>query len=311
MRTRVITIDPTRLVLLEVNARFMRHEVFTRLVENIKRDKVLTQLPFCALLGYYREGDEVPTWEDGTKKYEVLSGNHRVKAAIAAGLKTIEVQVTDDPLSPDERRAIQLSHNAIAGEDDPAILKTVYESIEDLDMRAYSGLDDKVLQLLANVETATLAEAGLDFQTITMTFLPDERAEVEAIWEQVKERAAGSKAVWLARWSEYDKFLDSLEAGGASYSIRNTATALLIVLEVFSRHIGDLAEGWLDEQGEAIKGAGQIPLATVLNGYTVPARVGAQLKKVIDRLTGRGEIKEPWEALERLASAYLAQGEKA
>jgi len=115
MKTQVITIDPNKLHFLEQNARFMRHEVFTRLVQNLKEDGELTQLPFCAILGYFTEDDEIQTDEEGDPIWEVLSGNHRAKAAIAAGIKEIKVQVTYEPLSPDRRKAIQLSHNAIAG----------------------------------------------------------------------------------------------------------------------------------------------------------------------------------------------------
>ena len=49
METRIIEIDPRELKLLKLNARFMRHEVYMRLVENLCRDQVLTQLPFACL----------------------------------------------------------------------------------------------------------------------------------------------------------------------------------------------------------------------------------------------------------------------
>ena len=76
INTRIIEIDPRELKLLKMNARFMRHEEFQRLVANIKRDGQLTSAPFAAL-------------DPADGKYEVLSGNHRVQAAISAGLQTI------------------------------------------------------------------------------------------------------------------------------------------------------------------------------------------------------------------------------
>jgi ParB-like chromosome segregation protein Spo0J len=51
----------------------MKAPQFKRLVENIRRDGVLTQLPLV-----YRG--------------RILSGNHRVRAAIEAGLTEIEWQ---------------------------------------------------------------------------------------------------------------------------------------------------------------------------------------------------------------------------
>ena len=55
MQTKIITTDPKRIRLLELNARFMRHETFARLVANIKKDGDLTQTPFGAIVGYYSE----------------------------------------------------------------------------------------------------------------------------------------------------------------------------------------------------------------------------------------------------------------
>ena len=49
INTRIIEIDPRELKLLKMNARFMRHEEFQRLVANIKRDGQLTSAPFAAL----------------------------------------------------------------------------------------------------------------------------------------------------------------------------------------------------------------------------------------------------------------------
>lgn len=91
MKTKVIKVNPKELKLLEVNARYMKHEEFQRLVDNVKRDGCLTQLPFCCL-------DEDWNWM-------VLSGNHRVQAAISAGLEEIEVQVTEDELTKDQKNS--------------------------------------------------------------------------------------------------------------------------------------------------------------------------------------------------------------
>ena len=105
---------PGELKLLEKNARYMKAEQFQSLVENIKKDGNLSSLPLC-----YRE-------KDG--KLRVLSGNHRVQAGRQAGVEQILVMVVGDEKDSDARLAIQLSHNAIAGQDDLVILKELWES---------------------------------------------------------------------------------------------------------------------------------------------------------------------------------------
>ena len=114
--------------LLEHNARYMTKEQLGRLTENVKGDGFLSQLPFCIRL------------ESG--KYKVISGNHRVKSAIKAGLTRILVLFgTPDVFDEQRQVAIQLSHNAISGQDDISILQELYASLKDLGLKAYTGID--------------------------------------------------------------------------------------------------------------------------------------------------------------------------
>lgn len=297
MKTRMIRVDPRKLKLLERNAHFMRHEVFQQLVANVKKDGDLTSVPFAVQV--YTADGKPATHEDGAPVYEVRSGNHRVKAAIAAGLSEIDVKVTEEQLPNDHLVAIQLSHNAIFGEDDPALLKELYQEIQDVDWRIYSGLDDRTLELLSEVDVSSLSEANLQFQTLTFAFLPDEVEVVKAVWEQVKVLATGDE-VWLMRWRDYDRFLDTMEEAGASHNVKNAATTLMILLNIVSRHLHEFAEGWY-EDGELLHN-GYVPLSSVLGTSKVPAKVAARLKKLVDSMVSRGEVEQRWQGLEKLLS---------
>lgn len=173
INTKIIEIDPRELKLLKMNARFMRHEEFQRLVANIKRDGQLTSAPFACL-------------DPADGKYEVLSGNHRVQAAISAGLETIPCIITDDEMSEEQRIAIQLSHNAIVGQDDPDILKKLYDKILDIDLKEYSGLDDKTLGLLDKASSQAMSEANLEFQVLSIVYLPDELKEAQRVIDKAR-----------------------------------------------------------------------------------------------------------------------------
>lgn len=290
--TRIVRMDPRALKLLELNARFMRHETYQRLVENIRRDGKLTSVPFAALV-------------DG--RYEVLSGNHRVKAAIDAGLAEIDVMVTDAPLTRQQRVAIQLSHNAIVGEDDPATLRRLYDEL-DVDWKVYSGLDDKTLQLIQEVQPGSLSEAGLEFQTLSLVFLPDELDRVKAAFERAKALAAGARAIWLAPFRAYDRFLDTLDLAASAHGISNMATSMMTLVAIVEAHAGDLTAGWLDEQGNPTHDA-DVPLATVLGNPNIPAATAAALRKAIDRMVSRGEVPagRRWQAFDRLVARYMQE----
>lgn len=288
--TRIITLPPQSLRLLAKNARYMRHEVYAQLVANIRRDGKLTSVPFA-----FRDGDA----------YTVLSGNHRVRAAIDAGLTEIEVMVTDDKLSRDQQVAIQLSHNALAGEDNLSVLKDLYEEIESLDLRAYSGLDDKTLALIEEVKIPAMGEANLSYQTIPLIFLPSEIETAKETFEEARKLVSADE-VWVARFEDYDAFLDAMAAASSAYAVINTATALAVVLGVFARHQEDLADGWYGE--EEPKHKKWVPLSSVVGTYDVPAEAAQVIRKAALLMRDRGEVDSSslWRALEFWAADYLA-----
>jgi hypothetical protein len=292
IQTRIIQVDPRELKLLEKNARFMKSDVFRRLVENIRNDGCLTSVPFA-----WRESDDAP--------WEVLSGNHRTMAAIEAGIAIINLMVTDERLPRERRIAIQISHNAIEGEDDPAILRSLWDEINSVEMKVYAGLDDKTLEQLAKVDLTALSEVSLETRQVTFMFLPNEAEQVAEAFEQAKQLLS-SKEVYLARMADYDRALDAVAASGASYGVKNTATSMAIVMDTFERHITDLQEGYLDEDGEATHD-GWVPLATIVGSSTVPADVAAVLTRLVKRMEKDGDVtdKAKWRALELAAADYL------
>ncbi len=287
MEAEIITIDPRKLKLLELNARYMPHHTYARLVENVRRDRRLTSVPFCAAADVYDADDAVRFDEDGTAIYEVLSGNHRVMAAIDAGLTEIFVMVTQEPLSREQRTAIQLSHNAIDGEDDPAILKQLYDSLG-IDWRQYSGLDDKTLALLEKVTTESLSEANLEFRQLSFVFLPEELDQVRSFFDGIKQLMHGDE-VWLARWRDYDRLLDTLDDAGAAYNVKNTATILMLLLDIVERHITDLADGY-DDGSDKPRHKGLVPIASVMGSTKLAAATATRLKRYVERRMAAGAV---------------------
>lgn len=288
METKVIKVNPKEIKLLEVNARFMTADEFQKLVENVKRDGCLTQLPFCVY------NDE---WE-----LEVLSGNHRVQAAIEAGLEEIDVQITEETLTKDQRIGIQLSHNAISGKDDMAILKQLYESIDDVNMKAYSGLDDETLKLLDNINTQSMSYSGLQYQVLNIMFLPSEIEEIKKVFSNVMKEVRQNEALML-RMAEYDKYLDTLNEVSKGTRIKNTAVGFMAMLEIVKNHMEELKEVWIDDA----KDKEYVPISTIVGRSDIKAKDGRVLNKAVERLVSKGEIKktDKESALVVLAEKYL------
>lgn len=287
---KIAIVQADELEFLEKNARFMKNETFQNLVNNIKKDGGLSQLPFCYLQ------------ENG--KYKVLSGNHRSKAALAAGLTEIPVLYTDKELTKDEQIAIQLSHNSISGEDDPLILQELYEEIDDLNMKYYAGLDDKMLEQLDKIQIDGISEAQLDYLSVSYLFLPNEAEQMLDVIEKAKSEL--SSPTVLARYSEYDRLLDAQEKTQTSFDIHNGATSLMVILDIFERHQTDLQEGYLDEEGNAMHKK-PVPLSSVFGTDFIPAESLAIVKKAVDKMLSKGETtkESKWEAIEYWARQYL------
>ena len=209
---RLEMVTPGELKLLEKNARYMKAEQFQSLVENIKKDGNLSSLPLC-----YRE-------KDG--KLRVLSGNHRVQAGRQAGVEQIMVMVVGDEKDSDERLAIQLSHNAIAGQDDLVILKDLWESIKDVQAKVYAGLDSDTVKALQGIQFAAIAEQRLQYKIVTFTFLGHEVENLDELMKAIAV-AFASDVVYLATLEAYAPLYELMLKIKKHCLIKNTTAAFM------------------------------------------------------------------------------------
>ena len=167
-------------VLLKTNARWMTKEMQNRLTENVRRDGFLSQLPFCV--------------RQPNGRFRVLSGNHRVVAAQKSGLERILVMFLDEEeIGHDRQVAIQLSHNSISGQDDEQILKELYESIQDISEKAYSGVDSRQFMDMKLEEMATISAGDFEVNEITFCFADVAKAEVDACLKELETRGISEK----------------------------------------------------------------------------------------------------------------------
>jgi hypothetical protein len=298
LNTRIERRDLRTVKLLERNARFMTSTQFQRLVDNIRTDRKMTSVPLVySPPGAAEAGGEL-----------CLSGNHRIQAAIEAGVYEGEVMLVLDAQSRDELLARQLSHNAINGQDDDAVLAQLYDEIEDVDWREYSGLDDDQLGLMAKATVEPLSEVGLDFQTVSLIFLPHELEHATEVWAQARDAIAGADETWLAPMKAYEATLDALSTAHGAYGVSNVTTALGLVLELAARHLDEMREGWLTADYQPRQPRQWVPIDTVLGGRTMPAEAAAVLARAVDRMVAAGDVPgaHRWKALELLAADWLA-----
>lgn len=218
IETRIARVKLKSLKLLEENARYMSPQEFGQLVANIKRDGRLTSTPVV-----YRG--------------EVLSGNHRVQAALKAGLEEADVIEILTELSEDRRLAIQLSQNAINGKDDPNILAKLYTKVQSLDWKSYTGLTDDHFKC----DEEKLASMGITrpkYEELTVVFLPeDKEAFVQLVGKIEKSKKAQSFIA--GQLDSFNALFDAIVRVKQEKKVINNAVALRLLAELAIKQLDE------------------------------------------------------------------------
>ena len=193
----------------------MTDAMFSQLVENIRRDGCLTSVP----LVYEENG-----------KLEVLSGNHRVMAAIKAGLEEAEVMEITTPLGREQRIAIQLSHNAIEGQDDPNMLAELWADL-DFAYKEYSGLTEEDFAGIAEIDATGISVEAPKYEEINLAFLPEEKEAFVALLDRMQK--AKTEARWIvAHYDDFSRLFDAIIAVKTKLDIHNGAVALRVMADL-------------------------------------------------------------------------------
>lgn len=230
---RLMIVAPRDLCLLKENARFFKRETFRQLRDNIAADKRLSSVPLC-----YQRKD---------KKIEVLSGNHRVQASIEAELPSILVLVITEEIPKSKRIAIQLSHNALVGEDDQSILANLWAQIESVTDKLYSGLDSESIKELGDIELINFTTPQVPVHLVTFMFTDGERERLSEVLDVLTDSAKRSSAVYVCPSASYEAFTKIIADIKHAEKIRDSSLAMV--------HLVEVAEAYLqtkhDEQQES------------------------------------------------------------
>lgn len=225
---RLQIVEPKSLALLKDNARFFKRETFRQLRDNIAADKRLSSVPLC-----YQ-------YPDG--RLEVLSGNHRVQACIDAGIAQILVLVITEELDKSRRIAIQLSHNALVGEDDQSILANLWAQIESVQDKLYTGLDSEALKEIGEVELVNFTTPQVPAHLLSFMFTDGEKEQLSQILDMLGDAAKSSSVVHVFAGSQYEQFTRLLADVKNAEKIRDNSLALLKLMEI--------GQEWLKQRKE-------------------------------------------------------------
>lgn len=171
-----------------VNAQEMHEKEFNRLVKNLKRDGVLTTAPLIM---------EQPN----KNKYMCISGHHRIRAAIKAGIEGAICLVTEK-LDDSTRVRIQISHNDIHGEPNKDILAYLQTLLSGIDI---SLVDTTGIELENSMQEQKIDIP--DYQYINICLIRESRDKLVDIILHLEKSDAIN---WLISKDEYEKIKDLL-----------------------------------------------------------------------------------------------------
>ena len=188
----------------------MTPQEFSQLVANIKQDGKLMGVPVV----YHGE---------------VLSGNHRVRAAIKAGVEEADVLDILTDLPEERRLAIQLSQNAINGKDDPNILAQLYTSLNSLEWKRYSGVTDDAFKC-TDEKLAALGITRPKYEELTIVFLSEEKtAFIDLVARIEKSKKA---EVLVGELASFNTLFDAIVRVKQEKKVINNAVALRLLAEL-------------------------------------------------------------------------------
>lgn len=232
-------VNPARdCLLLEKNARYMTKEQLSRLAGNIQSDGFLSQLPFGILENM--EGDD-------EKKYRIISGNHRIKAAIKAKQERVLILYgTPDVFNEQKQLAMQLAHNAISGQDDFSVLKDLYSELNDLALKAYTGIDEKELFAYKSLDFSGISEQDIALNEVNFMFCDVNKENVDKVLDFLEKKGLDPDVDALVV-GDIDRFVEIMTKVKARLNIKNRSVALLAMCRI--------CEAYLNMEGEKQNGA--------------------------------------------------------
>ncbi len=231
LKTRIVEKKLAELTFLKnapghKNARFMASEQFQRLVENIKADGCLTSTPLVA------HDVDTPGIDI------VVSGNHRVEAAVVAGIETAYCLEIIKPLSRQQLIAMQLAHNAIEGEDDKSVLKELYGEL-DIEWREYSGLSDSDFDL-NDLSVASVSGVSPEYMDLVFSFLSEDAQSVQDFMDRAQTWGRREIPAYAAEFSQFEDFLETVIRTKSLKGVNNSAVAVSLLCQMAGERMDQL-----------------------------------------------------------------------
>lgn len=225
---RLAYVSPTEeCVFLDKNAHYMEKETLDRLTANIAQDGFLSQLPF----GMRRKADG---------KYLILSGNHRLKASIKAGLKHILILYIEE-VDRSTQIAYQLSHNALVGKDDMRMLREIYRDIETVEAMEFSGLNGLDFLDFEKINAPTINDADIELTEMKFLFIQSRANEIREVLGVLEKLKIEENCALVV--GDFEPYIEVMTEVKKAFGVRSVSVAFNKMVEICRERLAEMEAG--------------------------------------------------------------------
>lgn len=207
---------------MDKNARIMSPGKFERLVQNISTENGLESLP----LGYKDPDND-------RNEILVVSGHHRTRACRTAGILEIHMLVYEKKLTMDELKAKQLAHNSLSGQDDPQLLREIYDSIANIDAQLESGITANDLMADMEAIAADNIVVEMDFEPIYLMFMSSQKKKFDDVISKLEKDAT----VYTADLKLFERFKQACTAVSLKEDVRSISAIMVKMCEIIEKTV--------------------------------------------------------------------------
>jgi hypothetical protein len=217
----------------DINARIMPPKEYAQLVNNIRSRGGLESVPYCVRMN---------------GRVEVVSGHHRIRAAKEAGVDEAPVLIDESGMNRSQVIAKQLAHNRLAGMDDTATLRQLFQMLNSPSDILASGLADDLLELPeVELEPVLAPHMDMDWRTVSFAFLPHQVEKMKALIEQLP----ASDMVWVGLNEQFESFMKAVVGYARLKRILSAGIAIAVLTDIALKQLEADADaaGTVDDEG--------------------------------------------------------------
>ncbi len=143
-------------------------------------------------------------------------------------MQEIDCLVIEDQLTESQKRAIALSHNSIAGQDDKNVLLELLESMS-IEDKEYSFLDAAALEKSLDKLSLTSIDIDDGFRYIILAFVGDELDQMQTLLDML--HTFDKEQIELGHLEQYEAVARQIAAIKSEHRIKNSALAFRLLME--------------------------------------------------------------------------------